>query len=133
VEQLARFRTQRLTPALLRRRGLPLAVAEFDLHPRAELVDLDDPRVLTRERLRPSMVATRSRHITQPQALTMYEKHSTVAGLRWWSTYESTWAQVTLFDRASDQLRVKTVQVLALEHPALLEAAQFFGMQVGAR
>src|SRR5262245_11724523 len=31
VEQLARFRGQRLTPALLRRRGLPLGLAELEL------------------------------------------------------------------------------------------------------
>ena len=30
VEQLARFRTQRLIPAMLRRRGLPLALAAID-------------------------------------------------------------------------------------------------------
>ncbi len=43
VEQLARFRTQRLTPALLRRRGLPLALATLELGDAAELVDLDQP------------------------------------------------------------------------------------------
>jgi hypothetical protein len=80
VEQLARFRTQRLTPALLRRRGLPLALAELELAERAELVDLDDPAVLRRERLRPSFVATRERAVTQPQARTLYEKHPKVAG-----------------------------------------------------
>ena len=31
VEQLARFRGQRLLPSLLRRRGLPLALAELEL------------------------------------------------------------------------------------------------------
>ena len=43
VEQLARFRGQRLLPSLLRRRGLPLALAELELDDDAELVDLDDP------------------------------------------------------------------------------------------
>ncbi len=61
VEQLARFRGQRLTPALLLRRGLPLALAELELPDDAELVDLDEPAVLRRERLRPSRVATRQR------------------------------------------------------------------------
>jgi hypothetical protein len=40
VEQLARFRGQRLTAALLRRRGLPLALAELELPAEAQLVDL---------------------------------------------------------------------------------------------
>ena len=59
VEQLAAFRGQRLTPSLLRRRGLPLALAEIELDTAAPLIDLDDPAVLSRERLRPSRVATR--------------------------------------------------------------------------
>ena len=48
VEQLARFRSQRLTPSLLRRRGLPLAIARLDLKDPAGLIDLDDPAVLLR-------------------------------------------------------------------------------------
>ena len=48
VEQLARFRTQRLIPSMLRRRGLPLALAEIDCTPAPRLIDLDDPAVLVR-------------------------------------------------------------------------------------
>jgi hypothetical protein len=133
VEQLARFRTQRLTPSLLRRRGLPLAVAELSLDSDALLLDLDEPRVLARERLRPSRVATRIREITQPQARAMFETHRDVVGLRWWSTYEATWGNVTLFDRAAGRMHLNDVQVLTLAHPSVVEAAQFFAMQVGPR
>jgi hypothetical protein len=133
IEQLARFRTQRLAPALLRRRGLPLAVAAVTLDAAAELLDLDEPRVLARERLRPSLVATRNRDITQPQARAIFEKHPKVAGLRWWSTYEATWAHVTLFDRAAAHLRLDEVRVLTPADPVVVEAAQFFAMQVGGR
>jgi hypothetical protein len=132
-EQLARFRTQRLTSSLLQRRGLPLAVAELALDPDAELLDFDDPRVLSRERLRPSLVATRNRDITQPQARAVFEKHPTAAGLRWWSTYEAGWGQVTLFDRAAAHLRLRDVRVLTLADPPVIEAAQFFAMQIGGR
>ena len=59
-----RFRGQRLLPSMLRRRGLPLAVADLDLDENAEIVDLDDPAILRRERLRPSQVATRDRTVT---------------------------------------------------------------------
>jgi hypothetical protein len=52
VEQLARFRGQRLSPSLLRRRGLPLALAALVVD-EPELIDLDDPAVLRRARLRP--------------------------------------------------------------------------------
>ncbi len=133
VEQLARFRTQRLTPSLLRRRGLPLAVAEFALDPEAVLLDFDDPRVLSRERLRPSLVATRNRDLTQPQARAVFEKHPAAAGLRWWSTYEATWSHVTLFDRAARRVRLTDVRALTLADPSLVEAAQFFAMQIGPR
>ena len=129
VEQLARFRTQRLTPALLRRRDLPLALAELELAERAELIDLDDPGVLRRERLRPSAVATRHRTVTQPQARALFEAHKKAAGLRWWSTYEAQWANVTVFERAARALRVRAVQALTLADPAVAAAAEFFGMR----
>ena len=130
VEQLARFRGQRLTAPLLRRRGLPLALAELELGDAAELVDLDEPAVLLRERLRPSVVATRHRDVTQPQAHALYEKHPAAAGLRWWSTFESLWANVTVFDRAAPQLRLRSVHELALDEPALAEAADFFALRI---
>jgi RES domain len=132
AEQLARFRGQRLVPSLLRRRGLPLALAELELADAALLVDLDDPLVLRRERLRPSSVATRQRATTQPQARALYERHANAAGLRWWSTYESFWANVTFFDRAASMLRVRSVRALAVDDPAVVEAADFFGLRVRA-
>ena len=129
VEQLARFRTQRLTPALLRRRGLPLAIVELELAERAELLDLDDPTVLRRERLRPSLVATRERAVTQPQVRRLYETHAKLAGVRWWSTYEAQWANVTVFERAARMLRAGPIRALTVEDPVMVEAADFFGMR----
>jgi hypothetical protein len=130
VEQLARFRGQRLSATLLRRRGLPLALAQLELADAVELVDLDDPSVLRRERLRPSIVATRDRAITQPQARALHARHPKAAGLRWWSTYEALWMHVTLFDRAARELRVREVRALAIDDPAVVEAAQRFAMHV---
>ena len=126
---VARFRGQRLLPSLLKRRGLPLALAELELDDPVTLVDLDDPAVLRRERLRPSLVATRRRDTTQPQARVLYERHPDVAGLRWWSTYESLWMNVTLFERAATLLHVRSVRALAIEDPAVVEAADFFGLR----
>ena len=49
VEQLARFRGQRLVPELLHRRGLPLALAALELPDPAQAqvssLDVDDPAV----------------------------------------------------------------------------------------
>jgi hypothetical protein len=125
VEQLARFRTQRLSPALLRRRGLPLALGELELANDAQLIDLDDPVVLRRERLRPSRVATRHRAVTQPQARAIYKAHGTALGLRWWSTYESLWMHVTLFDRAARRLRLRSVRALDVDDAVVREATDW--------
>jgi RES domain-containing protein len=130
AEQLAAFRGQRLTASMLRRRGLPLALADIELRDGATLVDLDDPRTLQRERLRPSRVATRDRSVTQPQALRLYTQHPDATGLRWWSRWEALWANVTLFDRAAPALRLVSVGELTLDDPALLEAADLFGLRV---
>jgi RES domain len=130
VEQLARFRGQRLVPALLRRRELPLALAELELPDEAELIDLDEPVVLRRERLRPSRVATRNRDVTRPQARALHERHAQAAGLRWWSTFESLWANVTLFDRAAARLRLATVRALDLADEEVLSAADVLGLRL---
>ena len=129
VEQLARFRGQRLLPSLLRRRGLPLALADLELADSAELVDLDDPGVLRHERLRPSRVATRDRGITQAQAVELHDRHRHAAGLRWWSTYEALWINVTVFDRAAAQLRVRSIRALTIEDSIVVEAADVFGLR----
>jgi RES domain len=130
VEQLARFRGQRLVPALLHRRGLPLALAELELRDAVELVDLDEPTVLRRERLRPSRVATREREVTQPQARALYEGHRRAVGLRWWSTFESLWANVTLFDRAAYALKLASIRRLDVADEEILSAADVLGLRL---
>ena len=129
VEQLARFRGNVLVPGMLRRRGLPLAVATLELDDRARLVDLDSPEVLATRGLRPSLVATRRREHTQPQALAIHADGAD--GLRWWSTFEALWMNLTLFDRSAGRLRVKDVRVLGRDDPALGEALELLGIAPG--
>jgi hypothetical protein len=131
VEQLARFRGQRLTEAMLSRRGLPLALAAMDLPDAEEIVDLDDPAVLSRHELRPSRVATRRREVTQPQALALYRARPHAAGIRWWSTFEALWANCTVFDRAIPTLTVLETSPLLLDDPTVAEAAAFLGIANG--
>ncbi|MBA2474351.1 MAG: RES family NAD+ phosphorylase [Actinobacteria bacterium] len=128
VEQLARFRGRPLVPALLLRRRLPLALAAIELRDGEELVDLDDPAVLQAHALRPSQVATRSRDVTQPQALALYLAHERAAGLRWWSSFESLWTNLTLFDRVQRALRLLEVREVTLEDEAVVEAAVHLGL-----
>ncbi|MBM3676570.1 MAG: hypothetical protein FJW96_01605 [Actinobacteria bacterium] len=127
VEQLGPFRGQRLHPSFLRRRGLPLAVAEIELRD-GDLVDLDEPAVLAAEGLRPSCVATRRRDVTQPQAAAIHRSHHTAAGIRWWSTFEALWPNVTLFDRAAPLLSLLGVRELSVGDPTVLEAAELLGL-----
>jgi hypothetical protein len=115
---------------MLRRRGLPLAVAAISLTDDAELMDLDDPAVLRRRRLRPSVVATRDRSVTQPQALDIF-RGTDAAGLRWWSIHESLWTNYTVFDRIRRRLRIEAVRAISLDDTALLQAADFLGLPPG--
>jgi len=130
VEQLARFRSQKLTRSLLYRRGLPLGLAELELADEAKLLNLDDPVVLRREGLRPSLVATRHRNMTQPQARKLHEEHPDTAGLSWWSNYEALWTNVTLFERAAPLLHVSAVRALTINDPVVIEAAHFFELRI---
>jgi RES domain len=129
VEAIARFRgAGEIGDEWLVRNGRRLAIAELELTDAAELIDLDEPSVLARERLRPSEVGTHSRRTTQAQAEGLFDAHPRAAGIRWWSTFESTWMNVTLFDRASRQLRAQRCEPLTLAHPAVVEAAEFLGL-----
>ena len=129
AESLAPFRgTGDLRPELLVRSGRPLALAELELDATAVLVDLDDPAVLTAETLRPSIVATGRRSVTQAYAVGQFERHPDAAGLRWWSTLEAGWIHVTLFDRALGALTLRHVHALATDDEAVTAAAAHLGL-----
>jgi hypothetical protein len=130
VEQLAGLTGTSIEPADLFRHGKPLALGAVELEDGTDLLDLDDPGVLVREELRPSLVATNVRSTTQGQAVELFERHAEAAGLRWWSTFESLWANVTLFDRAEGALRVTDVHQLDVGDDVVREAADFLGLPV---
>jgi RES domain len=131
VERLAPFRGWRsLEPWMVISGGYPVALAALELRNDAQLVDLDDPAVLIGEELRPSQVATNDRSLTQIQAGDLFERHASAVGLRWWSTFESLWANVTLFDRADQFLAVSDVKPLEAGDDVLREAAEFLGLPV---
>lgn len=129
AEALSPFRgAGPLLPAMLVRAGRPLALAALDLDGRAEVLDLDEPAVLTAERLRPSVVATRRRTTTQAYASRLFQARPRLAGLRWWSTLDARWINLTLFDRSAERLVVDEVVVLTSEHPTVVEAARELGL-----
>jgi hypothetical protein len=130
VERLARFRGRTLTADSLVNRRLPVALAALSLTEQSSLIDLDEPAVLEREGLRPSRVATHDRSVTQEGAAQLFEAHADAVGVRWWSTFESLWANVTLFDRAEASLTVEDVKPLELGDDVVVEAADFLGLPI---
>jgi hypothetical protein len=132
AELLAPFRgTGTLLPSMLVRFGLPLALASLELPDKARVIDLDDPVALSAEGLRPSQVATRHRSITQGQAAEIHALHPEVIAIRWWSTLEASWINWTLFERDVDKLKLGGLAELAVDDPAVLEAADLLGLLPG--
>jgi hypothetical protein len=130
VEELARFRGAVVEAADLVTTGLPVSLAEIDLPDELSLVDLDDPAVLAREELRPSLVATRDRGLTQRHSAELFERHPQVVGIRWWSTFESQWPNVTLFDRAAASISVGDVEELSVAGEPVEQAAELLGIHL---
>jgi hypothetical protein len=131
AEALAPFRgAGELNDAMLVRGGRRLALCALAVRgDDGALVDLDDPAVLVAERLRPSQVATRARAVTQAHALRLYDRRPDALGLRWWSTLESSWTNVTLFDRAASRLALERSQTLVPDDPSTLAACAFLGLR----
>ena len=74
-------------------------------------------------------VATRRREVTQPQARALHVARPRAAALRWWSTFEASWANYTVFDRALPALSVVDVRELTLEDDSVAAAADFLGLR----
>lgn len=129
AETLAPFRgVGELDEGLLTRAGRPLALAALELSESGSLLDLDDPAVLVDEAMRPSTVASGRRALTRAYAEALFDRHPQAAGLRWWSTLESTWINVTLFDRAVDGLVVTDVEPLTVDDDVVVAAAAHVGL-----
>jgi hypothetical protein len=128
AEYLQHLRGRPLRPEALEINGHPIAVGTFELADDATVVDLDDPVVLRRERLRPSHIATGNRERTQGDARALYDRHPDAAALRWWSTLEASWANLTIFGRARMRLRLRDVRQLTLGDPAVRDAADALGL-----
>ena len=131
AERLRRFRGRPIVEEYLRwERQLPYAIVSFDDRAVSDLVDLDDPRNLEARGLRPSTVATATRKVTQRYARAIHAEGA--AGLEWWSTIEASWINVTLFaERVASTLRPGgPPEALALDHPAVREAAEVVGVSL---
>jgi len=97
------------------------AVARYQLSDRVPLCDLDDPAQLIRLNLRPSEVVVRDYFRTRVWARRIYDQRKW-SGVQWWSYYDSEWTSIGLWDVS--KLSISDVEILSLDHPALVEAAR---------
>jgi hypothetical protein len=131
AESIQYLRGSRLTDADFRRAGnVVKALVGLRLDPGVPLIDLDDPSELTRRGLRPSRVATMDRPVTQRIAASIFEEGA--AGLRWWSTLEAAWTNVTLFhERALPRVAIEqATRPLTVRMPEVQAAAAHLGIQL---
>jgi len=102
--------------------GSVRALAGIDVPDDVAPCALDDPRRLLALDLRPSLVLTRDRAVTQAWARRLFRSQRW-AGVSWWSYYDSRWTSVGLWAR--DRIRLAHVETLTgLDDPALREAAE---------
>jgi RES domain len=136
AEAIQAFRGRDLTPEDLELAdGSRLALAVFDDAGLGQLVDLDEPAVLVRERWRPSEVAGRDRIVTQAMAVRAFDAGA--LGLSWWSTLDAAWTNLTLFAErtlAAGAITLEgTPERLTLKHPALIAAADHLAIPLASR
>lgn len=129
AEQLARFRGRPFRAAFLRRRGHALALTRYRLSDTRAVLDLDDPAVLIARGLRPSQIATRHRTLTQAIAVAAFDDDHAYGGLRWWSTLEASWINVTLFaERVTTDLTIARPEVLDATSGTVVDACAVLGL-----
>jgi hypothetical protein len=97
------------------------ALGTYTLTPDSTVCDLDDAARLVDLGLRPSAVVTRDRRATQAWALRIFDEHRW-GGIRWWSYYDPRWGSHGVW--ALEALTLEAVEPLALDHPAVVEAAE---------
>jgi hypothetical protein len=107
-------------------------MATYELPSLATVCDLDDPRQLIAQQLRPSLVITRDYDTTQTWALRIFKdaRAPRWSGARWWSFYEAGWSSIGLW--RLEGLRLVDVTPLSLREPAVVTAARTIGRQLNS-
>ncbi|MHB8513607.1 MAG: RES family NAD+ phosphorylase [Actinomycetota bacterium] len=103
------------------RPGVVKAIAEFELS-LDKIVNLDNARVLASQRLKPSEVITRNRHITQAWAARLFAMKRWT-GVSWWSYYEAEWSSVGIWSMRA-LIPTSNISILSRKHPAVEEATE---------
>ena len=95
--------------------------ALVELEAEVTITDLDEPRVIVARQLRPSVVASSDRAVTQAWARRIYERDGS-DGIRWWSVKDARWGTVGIW--SLEKVSVASVVPLDGSHPAVREAAR---------
>lgn len=114
--------------AMFERPYLPggrLTLGVFEVPDEVAICDLDDAATLVRLGMRPSQVVIRDPSYTRRRAADIFAEDRW-AGIGWWSFHRPNWSNVLLWSTpaAPAPLRHVADEGLALDHPALVEAAR---------
>ena len=87
---------------------------------------------LERFGVRADELCSRERRVTQAVARRIHDHPDAVPGFFWWSALHGDWHVVLLFlDRVGiGELEFGEPEVLAMDHPAVAEAAEVLGLDV---
>lgn len=96
------------------------ALVSYEINDISPILNMDDANNLLKLQVRPSRVVTRDRAITQAWALKVFEGKKN-GGVSWWSFYNSDWVTLGIWEL--NNLKVKKVEILSLEHAAVQPAA----------
>ncbi|HEV2733187.1 MAG TPA: RES family NAD+ phosphorylase [Longimicrobiaceae bacterium] len=131
AELVQQYRGQTLADPDLVVAGRRLALVAVALPDplREEVLDLCDAAELLRLGVRPDETASRDRGATQRISAAVHAAGH--AGLRWWSVFSGDWHTALLFrDRIREPLTFDAPEPLAVDHPALREAARALGIRI---
>ncbi|MFN0118431.1 MAG: hypothetical protein ACKVQC_09105 [Elusimicrobiota bacterium] len=125
VESLSQFSGSSLENAdFISPTGNILSLATYELSDYSHLINLDDPKTLSKFKLRPSEVITRIYSGTRKMSERFWREGA--IGFIWPSSQEASWPNVTLFEsRVRKYLKVvaNSIQPLHVSHKIVIEAA----------
>jgi len=130
AEFIQGYRGKRLRKIHLQRPdNLVIALGQIALKETSLLLNLDDPEVLLKHKLRPSGILTHDRSITRALAERLYNAGAT--GLLWPSALEASWLNASIFvDRSRNLLSAGKITPLQLTSTELIQAATWLNIEI---
>ncbi len=131
AEMLQGFRGSTITNKVFSRPdGKVRALIRLEIGKDVKLMDLNDPKTLSKFKLKPSQVASMQRTTTQNISRLLFDKG--VNGFTWWSILEASWVNATLFQSRIVKYVNVVGEVLPLETklPEVVEAAKILKIQI---